>query len=174
MLADNISIIPVEMRDLPWISALLQKMVDMSFSQYATQEQIEAVMAKKCSPEALTHEMRAGNHFIKLVVDDDIHGIASYMLDEQPAMLHVDKLYALPGELEDGMITRLVNYVKEQARQAGYELLSLFLPPGDEHKLELLTGLGFTVKGFEKIEVCEDFHLDALVLTASLNQAPEP
>ena len=166
--AENLSIMPVEMRDLPWISALLQKMVDMTFSRFASQEQLEAIMSKKCTHEAISYEMEDGITYMKLVAGDDIYGLISYKAGGKPEEVYVDKLYALPGEHEAGYITILVNYILEQTRQAGYELLSLFLPPNDQDKLELLTSQGFMLSRLEKIEVCDDFHVDTYVLRTNL------
>jgi hypothetical protein len=165
---DQLSVKPVEIRDLPWISALLQKMVDINFSRYVSNEQIELIVSQKCSQKALTEEMGMGNQFIKLVYGDDIQGIASYKEEESPVEIRVDNLYALPGEHEALRITLLVNYMKERAGQIGYKLLSLSLPPGDGKMLQLLTDQGFTVKGVEKVEVVDNFQLDAYVLTAEL------
>jgi GNAT superfamily N-acetyltransferase len=143
-------------------------MVDISFSQFASKEQIEAVLAHKYSQEALIHDMRAGYSFVKLIADGDITGFASY----KPAHdneAYVDKLYVLPGEHEQDMITLLVNNIREQARLAGYKLLSLFLTSGEQQKLELLARQGFNVKGPEKVEIIDGFQMDTYVLSVPLD-----
>lgn len=168
MSTKDLTIEPVEVRDLPWVSALLQKVVDLSFSQYASREQIEEIMSKRCSPAALTDEMRLGNQFIKLVLEDAIQGVASYRTYEPPVELRVDKLYALPGELEEHVITVLLEYIKDRACQTGYERLSLTLAPGEQPKIEMLTKKGFQVRGTEKVAVCDDFQMDAYVLITEL------
>ena len=97
-------------KDVPLINSLAQKIWRLHYPSIITQQQIEFMLEKMYSPEALIKQMEEGHLFILCYADDKPSGYCSYNKQEN-GNYFLHKMYIDSTQHRKGMGTWFLNEV---------------------------------------------------------------
>lgn len=96
-----------------------------TYEAVLTKNQIQFMLKKGYSEQALTEQMDEGVIFLLAKRENANVAFAGYSLDLNEAVCKLHKLYILPSEQGKGTGKKLIQYVSEQSEQRGAEILEL-------------------------------------------------
>ena len=135
---DDCRISPLATADIAPLTALAREIWHQHYPGIITVKQIEYMLEQRYSPDAIRAEIESGAaRWVKLLVNGELGGFASYEADDARRAMKLDKLYVHALFRGRGCGAALVRHV-EQAAGAG---LRQGVPAGQQEQLRLDSGI---------------------------------
>lgn len=163
------SITKATLSDLSQVQRLADVIWHRHYPGIITVEQIDYMLARGYSTEALSAFLRdAGSGLALANVDDDSVGFAAWYKPREPATTKLDKLYVLQEHQGRGIGGRLIDYVARRAREDGSATLVLNVNKQNEASIAAYLRCGFEVREAVKIDIGHGFVMDDYVMAKKL------
>lgn len=155
--------------DLPTIRVIAQQTWPVTFGSILSLDQINYMLEWMYSIQSLEKQVNESGHtFLLASLGDQAAGYASYQLDyEREKQTKLHKLYVLPETQGKGVGKRLLDEIKEIARQAGQQQLLLNVNR-DNKAVQFYGKLGFTVIEEVDIPIGNGFYMRDYIMSLDL------
>jgi GNAT superfamily N-acetyltransferase len=155
--------------DLPAVGELAGTIWRQHYPGIITHEQIEYMLPRMYSVEALSEFLRASDAGLALAhVGDRLAGFAAWYRPDEPATTKLDKLYVLPELHGHGVGRRLIAHVEEAARAAGAATLVLNVNKRNVRSIAFYERCGFATREAVVVDIGGGFVMDDYVMAKVL------
>lgn len=140
-----------------------------AYGEILTKEQLQYMLTKFYSFDALEQQMIEKKHVFYIAVDnfDKPLGFVAYELNCEPQKTKIHKIYVLPETQGTGLGKQLVALVKEQALENNQK--TIFLNVNKYNKAKLFyEKLGFVIIKEEVIDIGNNYVMDDFVMEVGI------
>lgn len=136
-----------------------------AYREILSKEQLEYMLTKFYSVEALEYQMIEKKHVFYIAVNDfdKPQGFVAFELNAEPKKTKIHKIYVLPETQGTGLGKKLVSLVKEKALENNQKAIFLNVNKYNEAKF-FYEKLGFTITKEEVIDIGNNYVMDDFVM----------
>jgi GNAT superfamily N-acetyltransferase len=169
--------VPVEIRranraDIPVVGRLARTIWHAHYPGIITPEQIEYMLERGYSPEALEGFLGRPDRGLELAIADGVPaGFAAWYVTGDPAEAKLDKLYVLPSHQRHGLGGGLIRRVAELAGAAGATRLVLNDNKRNDRAIRAYGRYGFAIRESVVVDIGNGFVMDDYVMASPLPMA---
>jgi GNAT superfamily N-acetyltransferase len=165
----DFSITPLRDPDIAPVCALAREIWMQHYPGIITVKQIEYMLAKRYSPDAIRMQLRAGEAWWdKLLVRGELCGFASYERGTDAHAMKLDKLYVHQRVRGKGYGAALIEHVAQTARRLRMDNLYLQVNKYNHGSVAAYLRTGFTVTRSVKADIGNGFFMDDYIMSRSL------
>lgn len=136
---------PATKEDISIISQLAQQIWRTTYREILTLAQIEFMLEDMYSSESLSEQFDQDVHFLLAEKEEQAVAFASYsLIESNPAVYKIHKLYILPQEQGKGTGKKLLNYIREEIIARDGEIMELNVNRANP-ALEFYKKYGFSI-----------------------------
>jgi ribosomal protein S18 acetylase RimI-like enzyme len=162
---DDCRISPLAAADIESLSALAREIWHQHYPGIITVKQIEYMLEQRYSPDAIRAEIESGAaRWVKLLVNSELGGFASYEADGARHAVKLDKLYVHGLFRGRGCGAALVRHVEQAARAQGCDQVYLQVNRNNFVSIAAYRHLGFEVMDRVKTDIGGGFYMDDYVM----------
>ena len=163
------NIIQASKSQLPIIAKLAYEIWPSAYGEILSKEQLNYMLDKFYSLEALTEQLDVSNHVFLLAEENGkFIGFASYELNIDGNKSKIHKIYVLPETQGKGFGVQLINHIENKAKSAYNDIL--FLNVNRFNKaLYFYNKLGFEIAFEEDIEIGSGYLMEDFVMEKKVN-----
>jgi len=162
------SIILVTEPDLPAISELAAFIWRACYRDLISSGQIEYMLARMYSPEALRADLRSGIRYDRLFVDGEFIGFSACGPTSSAATFKLHKLYLHPDHHGCGLGSRLLRHCEQEVRARGARRLVLAVNKRNAKAIAAYERNGFRISESIVTDIGSGFVMDDYVMTKEL------
>jgi GNAT superfamily N-acetyltransferase len=169
MTAQPIQILPASEEHLPALAELAGVIWRACYPGIISPAQIEFMLARMYSPDALREEIRSQNiRFYRLLVAGCFSGFASIGPTDAAGVMKLHKLYLLPELHGRGLGSRLLEHCQIEARRLGSRRLILAVNKGNLRAIAAYERNGFIVQQAVTTDIGSGFVMDDFIMGKDL------
>jgi ribosomal protein S18 acetylase RimI-like enzyme len=162
---DDCSILPLAAADIEPLTALVREIWYQHYPGIITVKQIEYMLEQRYSPDAIRAEIGSGAaRWVKLLVNGELGGFASFEPDGVRRAVKLDKLYVHALFRGKGCGAALVRHVEQAARAQGCDHVYLQVNRNNFDSIAVYRRLGFEVIDRVKTDIGDGFYMDDYVM----------
>jgi GNAT superfamily N-acetyltransferase len=166
---NNTQIVSATEADLPAISELAGVIWRACYPAIITHEQIDYMLARMYSLDALRDEIRSqGIRYDRLLVDGKPAGFASYGPTSETGVVKLHKLYLLPEMQGRGLGSRLLQHVEREVRVGAGRRLILSVNKRNTKAITAYQRNGFVIAESVVTNIGGGFVMDDYVMAKEL------
>jgi len=155
--------------DIDPLTRLAREIWYQHYPGIITVKQIEYMLEQRYSPDAIRAEIESGAaHWVKLLVNGELGGFASYETDGLQRSAKLDKLYVHGLFRGRGCGTALVRHVEHAARIQECNQVYLQVNKNNFDSIAVYQRLGFEVVDLVKTDIGGGFYMDDYVMAKKL------
>ena len=161
---------PRQRRDVETLCALAREIWRAHYPPIIGADQTEYMLAQRYSPEVIREELEREDvgWAVLTAADGDIIAYASWLPDEAPGEIRLDKLYVHPAHQRQGCGGALIAHVAERARATGAARLKLAVNKRNERAIAAYRKHGFEVREAVVKDIGGGFVMDDYVMEKAL------
>jgi ribosomal protein S18 acetylase RimI-like enzyme len=168
---DDCRISPLAAADIESLSALAREIWHQHYPGIITVKQIEYMLEQRYSPDAIRAEIESGAaRWVKLLVNCELGGFASYEADGARHAVKLDKLYVHGLFRGRGCGAALVRHVEQAARAQGCDQVYLQVNRNNFVSIAAYRHLGFEVMDRVKTDIGGGFYMDDYVMAKEVRR----
>ena len=158
---DDCRIAPLVIADIEPLTALAREIWHQHYPGIITVKQIEYMLEQRYSPDTIRAEIENGAvRWVKLLVNGELGGFASYERDRAQRALKLDKLYVHGLFRGRRCGAALVRHVEQAARTQGCDHVYLQVNRNNFDSIAAYRRLGFEVIDRIKTDIGGGFYMD--------------
>lgn len=158
-------ILPLAAVDIEPLTALVREIWHQHYPGIITVRQIEYMLEQRYSPDTIRAEIENGaGRWVKLLVNGELGGFASYEADGARRAMKLDKLYMHGLFRGRGCGAALVRHVEQAARAQGCDHVYLQVNRNNFDSIAVYRRLGFEVVDRVKTDIGGGFYMDDYVM----------
>ncbi len=162
---DDCRVLPLAAADIEPLAALAREIWHQHYPGIITVKQIEYMLGQRYSPDTIRAEIQSGAaRWVKLLVNGQLGGFASYEADGARRALKLDKLYVHGLFRGRGCGAALVRHVEQAARAQGCDQVYLQVNRNNFDSIAVYRRLGFEVIDTVKTDIGGGFWMDDYVM----------
>jgi diamine N-acetyltransferase len=161
-------IVPAQKTDLPEIGRLAEIVWRAHYPGIITVEQIDYMLERMYSLPTMEQELSQGITYLRLLMEEQLAGFASYGPAVENCRCKLHKLYVHPDQQRRGLGALLLGEVEKQARQAGCGALFLTVNKANQQALKAYQKYGFHLREAVVAEIGAGFVMDDFLLEKAL------
>ena len=163
--SDDFRISPLAAVDIAPLSALVREIWHQHYPGIITVKQIEYMLEQRYSPDMIRAEIESGaTRWVKLLVNGELGGFASYETDEARRAVKFDKLYVHGLFRGKGCGAALARHVEQAACAVGCDQVYLQVNRNNFDSIAVYRRLGFEVIDEVKTDIGGGFYMDDFVM----------
>lgn len=151
------------------IDALITLVREIWYQHYPgiiTVKQIEYMLEQRYSPDAIRAEIESGAaHWVKLLVNGELGGFASYETNRVQRAVKLDKLYVHALFRGRGFGAALVRHVEHAARAQGCDQVYLQVNRNNFDSIAVYRRIGFKVMDRVRTDIGGGFYMDDYLMS---------
>lgn len=164
----HVEFLPATDEHLHSISALAGTIWRAYYPSITSMEQIEYMLAWMYSLETMAAELRDGIRYVRLLLDSELVGFASFGRTEKPGTIKLHKLYLLPKLHGQGLGTQLLKHCETEARNLGAQVMTLNVNKQNARAIAAYKRNGFAITQSVVNYIGHGFVMDDYVMTKQL------
>ncbi len=169
--ADDFRIFPLAAVDIAPLTALVREIWHQHYPGIITVKQIEYMLEQRYSPDTIRAEIESGAaRWVKLLVNGELGGFASYEADDARRAVKFDKLYVHGLYRGRGCGAALARYVEQAAFALGCDRVYLQVNRNNFESIAVYRRLGFEVIDQVKTDIGCGFYMDDYVMAKELRR----
>lgn len=153
---------------MPAIAKLARIIWHECYPNIITREQIEYMLDKMYSLETLRAEFENGIHYLRLLIDGELSGFASFGPTEQTDAIKLHKLYLNSRLHGRGLGTALLKQCENQAGKLRARRLLLNVNKRNTKAIAMYQRNGFSIAEAVVLDIGNGFVMDDYVMSKSL------
>ena len=158
-----------EPADHPIIGTLAHRIWHTSFRDLITREQIDYMLARRYTPEAMVEAVDSGHLIYEILrVDGEPLAFAAHGPADAPSEWTLQQLYVHPAWPPRGLGGRLMDHVETHARRIGRRTLVLTVNRGNQRARAAYEKRGFHLRESAVFDIGNGFVMDDYVLEKPL------
>ena len=162
---DDYRISPLVAADIEPLTALVREIWHQHYPGIITAKQIEYMLEQRYSPDSIRAEIESGAaRWVKLLVNGELGGFASYEADSARRAVKLDKLYVHGLFRGRGYGAALARHVEHAARTQGCDHVYLQVNRNNFDSIAVYRRLGFEVMDRVKTDIGGGFYMDDYVM----------
>jgi len=162
---DDCRISPLATADIETLSALVREIWHQHYPGIITVKQIEYMLEQSYSPDTIRSGIASSvASWIKLLVNGELGGFASYETDDARRAVKLDKLYVHGLFRGRGYGAALVRHVEQAARAQGCDRVYLQVNRNNFDSIAVYRRLGFEVVDRDKTDIGGGLNMDDYVI----------
>jgi ribosomal protein S18 acetylase RimI-like enzyme len=166
---DDCRISPLVAADIKPLTALVREIWHQHYPGIITVKQIEYMLKQRYSPDTIRAEVDSGAaRWVKLLVNGELGGFASYEADGARRAVKLDKLYVHGLFRGRGCGAALVRHVEQAARSQGCDQVYLQVNRNNFESITVYRRLGFEVVDRVKTDIGGGFCMDDCVMAKEI------
>ncbi|MCY3022525.1 MAG: GNAT family N-acetyltransferase [Planctomycetota bacterium] len=165
-----LSFTPATASDIPAIQALARKIWYACYTEMISLEQIEYMLKRMYSTEAIEKELAAGVFWELASYRGETVGYVSCEFDKQTREVTLHKMYLLRELQGKGFGQQLLEQVKRRARELEAETITLRVNRHNEKAIKAYQRAGFAIARTNVADIGGGFVMDDYILTCTLSQ----
>ena len=163
------SIAALAIADIELLTALAREIWHQHYPGIITVKQIEYMLEQRYSPDTIRAEIESGAaRWVKLLVNSELGGFASYELDGTRRAVKLDKLYVHRMFRGRGCGAALVRHVEQAADAHGCDKVYLQVNRSNFDSIAAYRRLGFEVMDRVKTDIGGGFYMDDYVMAKEI------
>jgi ribosomal protein S18 acetylase RimI-like enzyme len=163
------SIAPLAIADIELLTALAREIWHQHYPGIITVKQIEYMLEQRYSPDRIRAEIESGAaRWVKLLVNGELGGFASYEADVARSAVKLDKLYVHRMFRGRGCGVALVRHVEQAADAHGCDKVYLQVNRNNFDSIAAYRRLGFEVMDRVKTDIGGGFYMDDYVMAKNV------
>ncbi len=154
--------------DLYTIRQLAYSIWPHSYTKILGAKQVNYMLQKLYSPDALKNELNNGHHFILVSKEEKPIAFAAFSMHKNdPRIYHLNKIYVLPFHQGKNLGKQIINYVIAEIKKMGATSLQLNV---NRHNaaLHFYEKEGFKIIRTEDIDIGEGYFMNDYVMEKKL------
>lgn len=156
--------------DIPIIQQLAEQTWKISYQQMLVPEQIDYMLDKMYSYEALKNQIDNGKPFFIYQNESQIDiGFISFELQVQQLNCHIHKLYVLPEFQNQSIGKKLFRLAIDVARQHNIQSISLYVNRNNP-AIHFYRKIGMQVASSHDFDIGNGFYMNDYKMQANINQ----
>ena len=166
---DDCRIAPLAIADIEPLTTLAHEIWHQHYPGIITVKQIEYMLEQRYSPDTIRTEIESGAaRWVKLLVNGELGGFASYEADGARRAVKLDKLYVHRQFRGRGCGAALVRHVEQAADAQGCDKVYLQVNRNNFDSIAAYRRLGFEVMDRVKTDIGGGFHMDDYVMAKEI------
>jgi len=162
---DDCRIYPLTTADIGPLTRLAREIWYQHYPGIITVKQIEYMLGQRYSPDAIRAEIESGAaHWLKLVVNGELAGFASYETNRVQRSVKLDNLYVHALFRGRGCGAALVRHVEQAARAQDCDQVYLQVNRNNFDSIAVYRRIGFEVMDRVRTDIGGGFYMDAYVM----------
>lgn len=155
--------------DIDPLTTLAREIWHQHYPGIITVKQIEYMLKQRYSPDAIRAEIESGAaQWLKLLVNDELGGFASYETDGVQRAVKLDKLYVHALFRGRGCGAALVRHVEQAARAQGCDRVYLQVNRNNFDSIAVYRRIGFEVADRVRTDIGGGFYMDDYVMAKDM------
>ena len=166
---ENIILRVVLQDEYPLVRELAETIWPICYKDILSVEQINYMMDMMYAKEVIAREVSEGIHYCFIEADGKIAGFLSWGLwQAAPYTAKLHKLYLLPDMQGQGIGSKAIEMVKEQARSTGVRRLRLNVNRQNANAIKCYSKNAFTMVQMENNDIGNGFFMTDYVMEAKV------
>ena len=166
---DDCRIAPLLIADIEPLNALAHEIWHQHYPGIITVKQIEYMLEQRYSPDTIRAEIESGAaRWVKLLVNGELGGFASYEADGARRALKLDKLYVHHLFRGRGCGAALIRHVEQAANAQGRDNVYLQVNRNNLDSIAAYRRLGFEMMNRVKTDIGGGFYMDDYVMAREI------
>ena len=150
------------------LAALAKDIWNQHFPSIIGQEQVDYMLAKFQSREAIQSQIACGYEYYLAMTDDSPAGYMCLVPNEPPGKMMLSKIYVKDSSRDAGLGTSLLEYATKHALETKAESLWLTVNRDNSRTIEWYKKRGFTVIDEVKKDIGGGFYMDDYIMEYKL------
>jgi ribosomal protein S18 acetylase RimI-like enzyme len=172
--APSVRILPVREEDIPDLVRLARDIWYRHYPGIITVEQIEYMLARGYTPEAIRAQIAGGEAWWdKLSLDGKLVAFSACVRGEPPDALKLDKLYVSYELRGRGYGSLLLDHAEKRARELGCRRVYLQVNKNNRSAIEAYLRNGFAVAESVTVDIGGGFVMDDYVMVRKIVRSEE-
>jgi len=168
---DDCRISPLVPADIDPLTALAREIWHQHYPGIIMVKQIEYMLEQRYSPDTIRAEIESGAaQWVKLLVNGELGGFASYEADGVRRAVKLDKLYVHGLFRGRGYGAALVRHIEQAARAQGCDQMYLQVNKNNFDSIAVYRRLGFEVMDRVKTDIGGGFYMDDYVMAKDVRR----
>jgi ribosomal protein S18 acetylase RimI-like enzyme len=152
--------------DIGALATLVREIWYQHYPGIITVKQIEYMLEQRYSPDAIRAEIESGAaHWVKLLVNGELGGFASYETNRVQRAVKLDKLYVHALFRGRGFGAALVRHVEQAARAQGCDQVYLQVNRNNFDSIAVYRRIGFKVMDRVRTDIGGGFYMDDYLMS---------
>jgi GNAT superfamily N-acetyltransferase len=159
----------VERGDIVEIVHMAEIIWRQHFPGIISDEQIDYMLAKFYSLEAVSEELEGGRvEYCFIFHDEERVGFCAFGLSEQEAVMKLYKLYVLPRFQRHGFGSEALHCIEERCRKQGCSMMTLAVNKRNSAAINAYRRKGFAIQESVAVDIGEGFVMDDYIMEKRL------